>query len=106
MKKQETVSGDDNGDTKEIFVLKLFVTGASPNSLRAIANIKHICDTHLAGSYNLEIIDVYQQPMMAQAEQVIALPMLVKSKPLPFKKLIGDMSDTGRVLSGLGLTLI
>lgn len=85
------------------FKLKLFVTGASPNSARAIANLKSICEQHLTNRYDLEIIDVYQQPLNAQNEHVIALPMLVKSFPLPLKRLIGDMSNTEKVLRGLGL---
>ena len=93
-----------NENDNEIYFLKLFVTGASPNSVRAIANIKNICDKYLSGKVNLEIIDVYQQPLIAQQEQVIALPMLLKSAPLPFRRLIGDMSNTNRVLAGLGLT--
>lgn len=87
------------------YVLRLFITGASPNSARAIANIKDICEAHLSGRYSLEIIDVYQQPLLAKAEQIVALPMLVKKAPLPERKLIGDMSDTGKVLKGLGLIL-
>ena len=85
------------------YKLKMFVTGASPNSAKAISNIKDICETHLTGMYDLEIIDIYQEPLIAQKEQVIALPMLVKSSPLPFKRLIGDMSDTKKVLRALGL---
>jgi circadian clock protein KaiB len=89
-------------NTKALYNLKLFITGASPNSFRAIKNIRNICDEHLAGNYNLEIIDVYQQPLLAKDQQIIALPMLVKSTPMPLKRLIGDMSDTEKVLKGLG----
>lgn len=89
-------------DTKE-YVLRLFVTGATPNSVRALTNIKEICDQHLAGNYRLEIIDVYQQPDVAQREQLIALPLLVKKHPPPERKLIGDLSDTEKVLKILGL---
>ena len=85
--------------------LRLFVTGASPNSVRAIANIKKICETHLAGNYDLEIIDVHQQPLVAEKEQLIALPLLMKMSPLPFKRLIGDMSDNQKVMAGLGLLM-
>ncbi|MDN3657917.1 circadian clock KaiB family protein [Ferruginibacter paludis] len=95
MKKQESVAADE-------YELRLFVTGASPNSVRAIANIKRICELYLAGNYNLEIIDVYQQPLLAEEQQLIALPMLLKSSPLPQMRLIGDMSDTQKVLKGLG----
>ena len=93
----------DNLETSKQFTLKLFVTGASPNSARAIANLNSICEKYLTKRYELEIIDVYQQPLKAQHEQIIALPMLVKYFPLPLKRLIGDMSDTAKVLRGLGL---
>ena len=83
--------------------LKLYITGASPNSTKAVANIKHICEQHLKGRYNLEIIDVYQASSIAQAEQIVALPLLVKLSPYPKKRLIGNMSDTGKVLKGLEL---
>lgn len=86
------------------FILRLFVTGASANSVRAISNLKQICDTHLKGNYSLEIIDIYQQKKLAEIEQIIALPLLIKKLPLPERRLIGDMSDTGKVLRGLGLT--
>lgn len=92
------------GDAENtIYKLRLFVTGASPNSLRAIINTRDFCEKYLKGKYNLEIIDVYQQPLVAQNEQVIALPMLIKIFPLPQRRLIGDMSDTNKVLKGLGL---
>jgi circadian clock protein KaiB len=87
----------------ETYFFKLFVTGASPNSTRAITNIKSICETKLVGRYELEIIDVYQQPLMAESEQIIALPLLVKKMPLPERRFIGDLSDTEKVLKGLGI---
>jgi circadian clock protein KaiB len=83
--------------------LKLFITGASPNSVRAIANLKDICEKYLTAGYELEIIDVYQQPSKATTEQLIGLPMLIKYFPLPIKRLFGDLSDTAKVLKGLGL---
>ena len=86
------------------FVLRLFITGATPNSIRAVTNIKEICERHLRGRYSLEIIDVYQQVRIAEEEQLIALPLLIKKQPLPEKRLIGDLSDTDKVLKGLGLT--
>jgi circadian clock protein KaiB len=87
----------------ERYVLKLFVTGSTARSLRAITNIKRICERHLAGRYNLEVIDVYQRPRLARAEQIVAAPTLVKVLPLPLRKLIGDLADTDRTLIGLGL---
>ena len=85
------------------YVLRLFVTGATPNSVRAITNIKKICEEHLAGNYSLEVIDVYQQVLVAEQEQLIALPLLIKKSPFPERRLIGDMSDKNKVLKGLGL---
>jgi circadian clock protein KaiB len=86
------------------YVLRLLVTGASPNSTRAISNLKEICETHLKGKYELEIIDVYQQPFIAESEQIIALPLLIKKSPLPQRRMIGDMSDIEKVLRGLSLS--
>jgi len=86
-----------------LYVLRLFVTGASPNSTRAIANLKLILEKHLNGKYELEIVDIYQQPEKAALEQIIALPMLIKKSPGIERRLIGDMSDKEKVLRGLGI---
>jgi len=86
---------------KNEYMLRLFITGASPNSVRALINIKQICEDHLKGRYSLEIIDVYQQAEIAEKEQLVALPLLIRKKPLPERRLIGDMSDIGKVLKGL-----
>jgi circadian clock protein KaiB len=95
---------DKNTEAKvPAYVLQLFITGATPNSIRAITNIKLICEEHLAGNYSLEIIDVYQQRDIAEKEQLVALPLLVKKKPLPERRMIGDLSDTEKILKGLGL---
>lgn len=83
--------------------LKLFVTGASPNSIKAVANLKTICDQYFDSKYELEIIDVYQQPLKTKQDHIIALPMLLKLFPLPVKKLTGDLSDKRKVLKELGL---
>ncbi len=91
-------------DTNPSYVLRLFITGASINSRRAVVNLKEICDTHIKDDYSLEIIDVYQQKAIAEQEQIIALPLLIKSFPLPERRMIGDMSDTQKVLKGLGLS--
>ena len=105
MQKQEKVTSDqqENIENEPVFELKLFVTGASPNSARAINNLKDICEKHLNERYELEIIDVYQQPLKVEHEDIIALPLLVKSFPLPLKRLVGDMSDTPKVMKGLGI---
>lgn len=94
---------ENNSDEGLEYILRLFVTGASSNSLRAISNLKQICETHIKGKYSLEIIDVYQQKAIAEIEQIIALPLLIKTRPLPKRRLIGDMSDEKKVLRGLGL---
>jgi circadian clock protein KaiB len=85
------------------YVLRLYVTGSTSASVRAIANIKQICEKYLQGSYELEVVDLYQQPTLAKGEQIIAAPTLIKKLPLPLRRIIGDMSDTERVLVGLDL---
>jgi circadian clock protein KaiB len=94
----------NDSEIDTVYVLQLYITGASPNSIRAVSNVKKICETHLKGRYTLEIIDVYQQADIAQTEQIVALPLLIKQSPSPKKKLIGNMSDTGKVLKGLELS--
>jgi circadian clock protein KaiB len=85
------------------YVLHLYITGATPNSTRAVRNIKAICEQHLRGRYELLIIDIYQQPELAKREQIIAAPTLVKKHPLPVRRLIGDLSEERKVLQALGL---
>ncbi len=85
------------------YVLRLYVTGTTPRSTRAIANIRAICENHLKGRYELEIIDVLQQPVLAKGEQIVAAPTLIKHLPLPLRRFIGDMNDTDRLLIGLDL---
>ncbi len=92
---------ENSNEIPDQYVLKLYITGASSNSLLAINNIRSICEKYLKGNYSLEVVDIYQQPAMAGKEQIIALPTLVKTSPPPLKKLIGNMSDTGKVLKGL-----
>ncbi|QJX45910.1 circadian clock protein KaiB [Hymenobacter taeanensis] len=85
------------------YVLHLYITGATPNSTRAVRNIKALCERHLQGRYELLIIDMYQQPDLAKREQIIAAPTLVKKLPLPLRRLIGDLSEEKKVLAALGL---
>jgi circadian clock protein KaiB len=87
----------------EPFILRLYVTGNTSRSLRAIEAIREVCDQHLANGYRLEVIDIHQQPEMAKREQLIAAPTLVKQSPPPVRRLVGDMSRRDRVLAGLGL---
>ncbi len=91
------------GAATENWVLRLYVAGQTPRSLRAVANLQKICANHLDGRYTLEVIDLYQQPQMAQGEQIVAVPTLIKRLPEPLRMVIGDMSDIERVLVGLDL---
>lgn len=88
---------------KRKYLLRLYVTGATPKSLQAIEHIKAICEEHLQGRYRLEVVDVYQQPVLARGEQIIAAPTLIKYLPLPLRKFIGDMTNSERILLGLDL---
>jgi circadian clock protein KaiB len=87
------------------YVLRLYVTGLTPRSTRAIGTVRSVCEEHLAGQYDLEIIDVYQQPDRSTEDQIVAIPTLVKCSPQPQRLIIGDMSDRNRLLLGLGLPL-
>ncbi len=84
--------------------LRLFVTGSTIRSQRAIENLRRICSEQLAGKVELEVVDIYQQPELAERHQIIAAPTLIKLLPLPVRRIIGDLSDTERVLRGLDLT--
>src|SRR6185503_3744491 len=88
---------------KEQMVLKLYVSGSTPKSMKAIKNLKKICDDNLEGGYDLEIIDIYQQPILAKGEQIIAVPTLIKKLPWPLQTFIGDLSNTEKVLLGLNI---
>jgi circadian clock protein KaiB len=85
------------------YVLRLYVAGTTRNSMRAIVNIRNICDEHLQGRYELEIVDISQHPTLVEGEQIIAAPTLIKKLPLPLRRFIGDMSQTERILLGLDL---
>ena len=85
------------------YVLRLYVTGMTPRSTRAISAVRAICEEFLAGRFDLEIIDVYQQPALIRDEQILATPTLVKKGPEPERRMIGDMTNRARVLAGLGL---
>ena len=88
---------------KQRYVLRLYVTGMTPRSTRAISAVRAICDEFLAGRFDLEIIDVYQQPALIRDEQIIATPTLVKKGPSPERRMIGDMTNRARVMAGLSL---
>jgi circadian clock protein KaiB len=85
------------------YILRLFVTGITPNSLKAIENIKAICRDHLEGRFELEVIDIYKRPDLAREAQIIAAPTLIKKLPLPLRRFIGDLSDMEKILAGLDL---
>ncbi len=85
------------------YILKLYVTGMTRRSAHAIENLQTFCEKHLAGRYELQVIDVYQQPELTRTEQIVAIPTLIKKLPLPLRRLIGDMSDEERVLVGLDI---
>lgn len=90
-----------SGATTATFVLRLYITGTTAKSMRAIENIRWLCEQYLAGDYDLEVVDLYQQPELAAREQLLAAPTLVKKLPLPLRRLVGDMSNHERVLAGL-----
>jgi circadian clock protein KaiB len=107
MSKKITDTIQDNEEAlktkEETYVLRLFVTGILPNSARAVINIKALCEKYLKDRHELEIIDIYQQPDLALSEEIIAVPVLIKKSPLPEKRMIGDLSNTKKVLKELGL---
>ena len=88
---------------EEKYVLRLYVTGMTTKSKRAIQNIKKICEEHLQGCYDLEVIDIYRNPVLAKGDQIIATPTLIKKLPVPIRKFIGDLSEMEKILMGLDL---
>jgi circadian clock protein KaiB len=88
---------------KPKYVLRLYVTGQTPRSLKSVENLQHLCEKYLPGRFHLEVIDIYQQPALAAEGQIIAAPTLIKATPLPLRRLVGDFSDTERVVLGLDL---
>lgn len=85
------------------YQLRLYVTGSTPQSLRAIKNLRLFCEEHLNGRYNLEVINLYEHPEMAKTEQIIAAPTLIKKFPLPLRRIIGDLSNSEKVFVGMGI---
>jgi circadian clock protein KaiB len=90
-------------ENDEKYLLRLYVAGQTPKSVLAFANLKKICEEHLHGRYAIEIIDLIENPALAKGDQILALPTLVRKLPPPLRKIIGDLSDTQRVLIGLDL---
>jgi circadian clock protein KaiB len=87
----------------EMWELRLYVAGVTPKSVEAFSNLKKICEEYLAGKYHIEVIDLMENPRLARGDQILAIPTLVRKLPEPLKKIIGDLSDTERVLVGLNL---
>ncbi len=88
------------------YVLRLYIIGTTSQSTRAVANIRKICEEHLEGRYELDVVDISQQPALAKGEQIVAAPTLIKVLPLPLRRFIGDMSQTERILIGLDLSKV
>jgi len=88
---------------EDTFLLRLYVAGQTPKSLLAFSNLKKICEEHLAGRYQIEVIDLLENPQLARGDQILAIPTLVRKLPEPVRKIIGDLSNTERVLIGLDL---
>lgn len=98
------ITATDKSEDK--YVLSLYITGSTSKSVLAITNLKKICEEYLEGKYELEVIDLYKNPLVAREEQIIAAPTLIKKLPLPFRRIIGDMSNEEKVLMGLDLRKI
>jgi len=102
--KRETFKQDlKTGSPEKSWELRLYVAGQTPKSLAAFANLKEICEQHLAGQYHIEIVDLIKEPQLAADDQILAIPTLVRKLPPPLRKIIGDLSNTERVLVGLNL---
>jgi circadian clock protein KaiB len=100
-KSEKAVKSAKVKSTKKTYELRLYVAGQTPKSLAAFANLKKICEEHLSGQYHIEVIDLLKQPQLASGDQILAIPTLVRKLPSPIKKIIGDLSNTERVLVGL-----
>jgi circadian clock protein KaiB len=98
-----SAAGAGGGPAAETWKLKLYIAGQTPRSLAALANLKKIVEDHLDGRYRIEVIDLLENPQLAKGDQILAVPTLVKDLPLPLRKIIGDLSNTERVLVGLDL---
>lgn len=101
---RSTTGASNNEEVSEILKLRLYIAGQTPKSLTALSNLKNICETHLNGTkYRIEVIDLVKSPQLAQGDQILAIPTLVRNLPVPIRKIIGDLSNTERVLVGLDL---
>ncbi|MEA3641412.1 MAG: circadian clock KaiB family protein [Lamprobacter sp.] len=94
---------EPGNETNKPWTLRLYVAGQTPKSLTAFANLQAMCEAHLSGNYQIEVIDLLENPQLAQGDQILAIPTVVRRLPLPMRKIIGDLSDTERALVGLDL---
>ena len=101
--KSKESSGVPNGRSKKEWELRLYVAGQTSRAVTAFANLRKICEEHLAGQYAIEVIDLQKKPQLARGDQIVAVPTLVRKLPEPVRKIIGDLSNTERVLVGLDL---
>jgi circadian clock protein KaiB len=99
----EGAASNTSRESDKLFIFRLYVTGSTPNSVRAVENIKRICEKHLGGCYELSVVDLYEAPAEARREQIVAAPTLVRSEPEPRKKVVGSLSDEAQVLRVLGI---
>ncbi len=104
MKRSKKLSGASTAQTAETWNLRLYVAGQTPKSVSAFANLKKLCEEHLAGKrYSIEVVDLLKNPTLAKGDQILAIPTLVRKLPRPMRKILGDLSNTDRVLVGLDL---
>ncbi|HMB44461.1 MAG TPA: circadian clock protein KaiB [Candidatus Methanoperedens sp.] len=102
MKNTAEITGPGS-EKSDMYVLRLYVAGQTPKSMTAFANLKKLCEEHLSGKYKIEVIDLLKNPQLARGDQILAIPTLVRKLPQPLKKIIGDLSNTERVLVGLDI---
>ena len=102
-KKENSKKIPKTSGTSEVWELRLYVAGQTPNSMKAFANLNKICEEHLKGKYTIEVIDLLKNPQLAAGDQILAIPTLVRKLPVPIRKIIGDLSNTERVLVGLDI---
>jgi circadian clock protein KaiB len=99
----EEIADQSSGEDVEKWDLRLYVAGQTPRSIAAFANLKHLCEEHLSGRYNIEVVDLMKHPQLAAGDQIIAIPTLVRKLPQPIRKIVGDLRDRERALVGLQL---
>lgn len=99
-------ANSSNSGDSETFLLKLYVAGQTPKSLEAFTNLRKICEVHLKGRYEIEVIDLIEEPALARSNQILAIPTLVRSLPIPISRIIGDLSNESQVLMGLNISRV